>query len=153
MSLIYLSIDVKVKKYSFSIKRLTHRLIKLNKTYYFRTVTKCPTHGCEMTKIWLLRKGKITRWPDIAEGSSKFPFIFFSSMAKILSALDDQSLKVSKVMSIKSATGKKRSISPSHGILSIFTRISGHLRCLAGARWNCLWVYCCIEHVFFSLQN
>ena len=68
-------------------------------------------------------------------------------MAKILSALDDQSLKVSKVMSIKSATGKKRSISPSHGILSIFTRISGHLRCLAGARWNCLWVYCCIEHV------
>ena len=100
-------------------------------TYYFRTVTKCPTHGCEVTKIWWLRKGNVMRWPDIAESSSKFPFIlFFLRDLYSLSALDDQSVNLSKVMSVKSAifnslftTAQKIKIAISRSLTDFYSNI------------------------------
>ena len=101
-------------------------MIETNKTYYYWTLTKCPTYGCKVTKIWWLRKDDQI-WLKVHQNSHLYCFSFVTN---ILSALDDQSFKFSKVMSVKSAifnslftTGQKINIAVSRSLYRFYSNI------------------------------
>ena len=98
------------------------------------------------------------RWPDIAKSSSKFPFIlFFHRDSYILSALDDQSLKFSKVMSVQSAifnslfsTGQKINIAVS--LISNIRALAVLSRCSLELSMGVSTISICVYYTQFEMH-